>query len=61
MVDCSTTNKGCNGGDPQFVYTDIMSKFPSRGIYTNAVYPVRKHISSKVSFHAPKIFSNKLS
>ena len=41
MVDCSTTNKGCNGGDPQFVYTDIMSKFPSRGIYTNAVYPVR--------------------
>ncbi len=41
MVDCSTTNGGCNGGDPQWVYTDVMSKFPSRGIYTNAVYPVR--------------------
>ena len=41
MVDCSKANGGCNGGDPQYVYTDIMSKFPSRGIYTNAVYPVR--------------------
>jgi hypothetical protein len=41
MVDCSKANGGCNGGDPQYVYTDIMSKFPSRGIYTNALYPVR--------------------
>ena len=41
MVDCSTTNGGCNGGDPQWVFTDVMSKFPSRGVYTNAVYPVR--------------------
>lgn len=39
IVDCSTTNGGCNGGDPQWVYTDVLSKFPSRGIYTNAVYP----------------------
>jgi hypothetical protein len=41
LVDCSTDNDRCNGGDPQFAFTDIMSKFPSRGIYTNAVYPVR--------------------
>lgn len=39
IVDCSPANGGCNGGDPQFAYTDIMSKFPSRGVYTNAVYP----------------------
>ena len=44
MVDCSTANEGCDGGDPQWVFTDIMSKFPSRGIYTNALYPVRRNI-----------------
>jgi hypothetical protein len=42
MVDCSTANEGCDGGDPQWVFTDIMSIFPSRSIYTNALYPVRR-------------------
>jgi hypothetical protein len=41
IFDCSISNEGCNGGDPQYAYTDIMSKFPSQGIYSNDVYPVK--------------------
>ena len=43
IVDCSTSNYGCRGGDPRIAYNDILTKssfFYAKAVDLSDVYPV---------------------
>ena len=42
LVDCSTENAGCNGGDMQLAYDYIKS---NKGIDTESSYPYQARVS----------------
>ena len=44
LVDCSTSNSGCNGGDQVVAYEDIIKDMPS-GVMTSAEYPYKARVS----------------